>query len=263
MSNWPNMRVCESTAPLTLHRQLLLWLARAHAGLIGHLPAALAASASPAPTPCEPSWKAASFMAGGAGGWAWEAPRVSRRVPLPQPLPAPAAQWGHHLSSHTCAMGLCTRKHILFLSLSCSNTHAQAYTPILKQSHCTKESKHKPTGSHHTNSQTQSYTLTRKHPCWCPKLHTSTPTHTRVHVQGPHAQMQTHPCADLHASNCSRSYTNTRSACGDTVTGAHTYRQARSWKLATEPHSHVLSPSESHTLWLRHERLDPTTVNEF
>lgn len=46
----------------------------------------LAASASPAPTPYEPSWKAASLLAGGAGGWAWEAPGVSRRAPLPQHL---------------------------------------------------------------------------------------------------------------------------------------------------------------------------------
>lgn len=119
-------------------RQPLQRPARAHAGLTGHLPAVLAALASPVPTPCEPSWKAASAMAGGAGGWAWEAPRVSKMEPLPQALPAPAAQCGHRLSSHTSAMGLCTRKHILFLLLE----HTQAYTPIFKQSHWTKESKH-------------------------------------------------------------------------------------------------------------------------
>lgn len=149
------------------------------------------------------------------------------------------------------------------LSVSLAHTHAQAYTPVLKQSQGTEESKHKPTGSLHTNSRTQRCTQTRNYPSWCPKLHSSTPTHTQVHVQEPHTQMQTHPRADLHASDCTRSYTNTRSACGDTGTGAHRHRQARSWKLRAEPHSHVLSPSESHTLGVRHERPHPTTVNEF
>lgn len=95
----------------------------------------LAASASPAPAPYEPSWKAASLPAGGAGGWAWEAPRVSRRAPLPQHL-----QGLNSVGSccpvgalpeltRTCAMGLYTREHTLPLSLflSCSNTHRPAH----------------------------------------------------------------------------------------------------------------------------------------
>lgn len=139
-------------APLIPHRQPLLRRARAHTGLIGHLPAALAASVSPAPTPCEPSWKAVSFMPGGAGGWAWEAPRVSRMVPLLQPLPAPAAQWGHHLSSHTCAMGLCTRKHILSLSLAQTYTQRPTHQYLNSLTVPKKANTHKSTGSVHTNS---------------------------------------------------------------------------------------------------------------
>ena len=93
----------------------------------------LAASASPAPTPYEPSWKAASLLAGGAGGWAWEAPGVSRRAALPQHLQGlnsvgSCCPVGAPLElTHTCAVGLCTRKHIRPLSLSGSNTHRPAH----------------------------------------------------------------------------------------------------------------------------------------
>lgn len=121
----------------------------------------------------QPSWKAASLTAGRAGGWAWEAPRVSTTVPLSQPLPDPE-------STHMCYGVVHQETHTLSLLLE----HTQAYTPIFKQSCCTKESKH-----------TQIHGVCA-HQCLDPELCTSTQinasvsqatqqhthTHTRVHV---------------------------------------------------------------------------------
>lgn len=121
--------MCESTCTPHPSQRASPEAARAHVGLIGHLPAALAASASPSPTPCEPSWKTASLMAGGLGA-GLGSPQSLQDAPLPQPLLAPAAQWRHHLSSHTCAMRLCTRKHILFLSLLLKHTFTGLHTSI-------------------------------------------------------------------------------------------------------------------------------------
>lgn len=90
----------------------------------------LAALGSPAPTPYEPSWKAASLPIGWAGGWAWEAPRVSMIVPLPQHFQ------GLNSFGSCCLVGappelsrVCCRlghqeTHTLTLSLSCLNTHS-------------------------------------------------------------------------------------------------------------------------------------------
>lgn len=95
-------------------------------------PACLAASGSPAPTPYKPSWKAASVPAGGAGGWAWEAPRVSRTAPLPQhfqglnsfgscgPVGAPAEL--------THVLGVVHQENTFSLSLK----HTQPCTPMFK-----------------------------------------------------------------------------------------------------------------------------------
>lgn len=192
----------------------------------------------------------------GPGRWAWEAPRVSGRAPLPQPLPAPTAQWGHHLSSHTCATGLCTRKHILSLLLK--HTHAQAYTPILKQSRCTKESKHKPTGSLHTHSQTRSYTLTRTHPWWCPKLHNSTPAHT----QEPHTHSKPPLCRS--ARQQLRTRPHKHQVCMWRHRNRHSgHRQeARSWKLRYPAPLPRAFPVGSHTLRIQQERPGPTSLHE-
>lgn len=69
----------------------------------------------------QPSWKAASLTAGRAGGWAWEAPRGSRTVPLLQPLPDPE-------STHMCYRVVHQETHTLSLLLE----RTQAYTPIFK-----------------------------------------------------------------------------------------------------------------------------------
>lgn len=84
----------------------------------------LAAPASLAPTPYEPSWKAASLPVGGVGGWAWEAPRVSTIMPLPQhfqglnsfgscrPVGAPPEL------THMCSGIVHQKTHTLSLSLA-------------------------------------------------------------------------------------------------------------------------------------------------
>lgn len=136
--------VCESTCTHSHSSQPLPGLAGEHTGLIRASASCLAASASPAPTPSEPSWKAASLPAGGAGGWAWEAPRVSTMVPLPQHLQ------GLNSASSCCTVGapaelthMCygvvhQQTHTLSLLLE----HTQACTLIFKQSRCPKDSKH-------------------------------------------------------------------------------------------------------------------------
>ena len=97
------------------------------------------------------------------------------------------------------------------LSLSCSNTHARAYTPIFKQSHCTKESKHTNPPCLYTpilrlkatrypaNTHVGVLSYTTAHPL----------THTQVRVQDPHAEMPTLRWADLHTSGCTGSYMDT------------------------------------------------------
>ena len=127
----------------------------------------LAASASPAPTPYEPSWKAASLLAGRAGGWAWEAPGVSRSTPLPQHLQGlnsvgSCCPAGAPLElTHTCRGVVHQEAHTpslcLSLSLSGSNTHrpARQYLNTVslyqrKQTH--RNPLHKPTRSVCTTS---------------------------------------------------------------------------------------------------------------
>jgi len=129
----------------------------------------LAASASPAPTPYEPSWKAASLLAGRAGGWAWEAPGVSRSTPLPQHLQGlnsvgSCCPAGAPLElTHTCRGVVHQEVHMpslslsLSLSLSGSNTHrpARQYLNTVslyqrKQTH--RNPPHKPTRSVCTTS---------------------------------------------------------------------------------------------------------------
>lgn len=136
--------------------QPLPGLAGEHTGLIRASASCLAASASPAPTPSEPSWKAASLSAGGAGGWAWEAPRVSTMVPLPQHLQ------GLNSASSCCTVGapaelthMCygvvhQQTHTLSLLLE----HTQACTLIFKHNLAVPKTAntHKPTGSVHINS---------------------------------------------------------------------------------------------------------------
>ena len=156
MSHWPDTCVCVHTPSPTcvcVHTHPLLPLTwplgspEASLGTHGVNPAicqlCLAASASPAPTPYEPSWKAASLLAGRAGGWAWEAPGVSRRAPLPQhlqglnsvgsgsrlPLSSEGTSGAHTHVPWGCAPG---STYALSLSLSLWIKHTQACTPIFK-----------------------------------------------------------------------------------------------------------------------------------
>lgn len=142
MSHWPDTCVFVHTHPL-LPLTWPLGSPEASLGTHGVNPAicqlCLAASASPAPTPYEPSWKAASLLAGGAGGWAWEAPGVSRRAPLPQHLQGLNSVGSRLLLSsggtsgaHThvpwgCAPG---STYALSLSLSLDQTHTGLHTNI-------------------------------------------------------------------------------------------------------------------------------------
>lgn len=245
--------VCESTltAPaLTLHTtspeasQSTRRVNRASASYFGSFCLSSANS-------LQPSWKAASLTAGRAGGWAWEAPRVSRTVPLPQPLPDPE-------STHMCYGVVHQETHTLSLLLE----HTQAYTPIFKQSCCIKESKH--TQTHGvcayqsldpelcTNTQinmsvsqvTQQHTHAHTGPCTTGTTQTNAnpplcrSVHQSLHVKLHEHHKTTHVCVQR-----------------DTITCTHGYRQACSRNLATEPHSHVPSPSESRTLCNRRDRL--------
>ena len=151
------------------------------------------------------------MLVGGAGGWAWEAPGVSRRAALPQHLQGlnsvgSCCPVGAPLElTHTCAAALCTRKHYaLFLSLSGSNT--QACTPIFKHSLTVpkKANTHKPTCTNPPGlctpllrlRATHEHTHTHISVLWCTTARSL--THTEVHVpQESHTQRQTHPCVLL------------------------------------------------------------------
>ena len=85
--------------------------------------------------------------------------------------------------------------------------------------------------------------------------------------------MQTHPYADLRncTSNCTRTYTNATKLLShpraERHNNMHSQTQAGMF-METEPQSltamHKFTlPHQSHSLYNRHDRLDPRTLNEF
>lgn len=126
----------------------------------------LAAQASSAPTPYEPSWKAASLPVGGAGGWAWEAPKVSTIVSLPQHFQGldsfgSCRPVGHRLSSHTCYGVVHQKTRTVSLLLE----HPQPCTPIFKHTLTVpkKANTHKPPPSKPRGSDTPILSLRAVH----------------------------------------------------------------------------------------------------